>query len=94
MTTRTTRSSLTLANPFTLKGVDGLQPPGTYVVETDEESLDSQSRFAFRRVATFIHIHRDGVSQVVTVDAAELAMLLQDGVMVPLDSAYFGDGKP
>jgi hypothetical protein len=85
MTIRTTRSRLTLAEPFVLKAVDGVQPAGPYEIETDEESLDAHSRLAHRRLATFIHIHRDGVSQVVKLDADELSQLLLGGVMIPLD---------
>jgi hypothetical protein len=86
MAIRTTRSGIRFKAPFTLKGIDGIQPAGTYAVETDEESIDSNTRVAFRRVATFIHIQRDGASQVVTLDAADLEMLLHDGLLVPLDS--------
>ena len=93
MTSRTTRSSFAFARPFTLNSVDAVQPAGTYAAETDEESIDSNSRVAYRRVATFIHIQRDGASQVVTLDAADLVMLLQDGVMVPLDSIDPAAGK-
>ncbi len=41
--------------PFVLPGVDGLQPAGTYDVDTDEESIDDVSFLAWRRVATMIH---------------------------------------
>jgi hypothetical protein len=41
--------SLTFRRPFSLKGADGLQPAGTYVVETEEEAIPALS---FRRLST------------------------------------------
>ena len=87
MTTRTRRSTLTLAQPFRLRNIDETQPAGAYAIETDEELLDTASRLAYRRLATYIHIRRDGASQVVTLDAADLEQLLQDGVSVRIDPA-------
>jgi hypothetical protein len=52
MTTRTTRTTLSFAEPFQLRGVDGLQPAGDYVVIVDDELIDSVSVVAYRRVAT------------------------------------------
>lgn len=52
MTNRTTRTTLTFAEPFTLRGVDGVQPAGEYVVILDDELIDSMSVVAYRRVAT------------------------------------------
>jgi len=79
MTSRTTRKTVTFRHPFVLSGVDGTQPPGVYDVDTDEESLDSLSILGYRRVATFIRVHRNGDSQVFPIDPAELdAALMQD----------------
>ena len=64
MTSRTTRKTVTFRHPFVLSGVDGTQPPGVYDVDTDEESLESLSILGYRRVATFIQVHRDGTTQV------------------------------
>ena len=72
MTSRTTRRTVTFKRPFVLGGVDGTQPPGTYDVDTDEESLDSRSLLAYRRVATFIQVRRDGGTQVFRIDPTEL----------------------
>ena len=80
MTSRTTRKTVTFRRPFVLKGLDGTQPPGAYVVDTDEELLDSPSILGYRRVATFIQVERDGSTQVFPIDPVELdAVLVQDG---------------
>ncbi len=54
MTTRTTRSTLSFTEPFKLRGVDGVQPAGDYVVIVDDELIDSVSVVAYRRVATIL----------------------------------------
>ena len=36
MTLRTHRETLTFTHPFTLSGVEDVQAPGTYTVQTDE----------------------------------------------------------
>ncbi|MGF6232167.1 hypothetical protein QFZ27_006122 [Inquilinus ginsengisoli] len=84
MTMRTSSRTVTFARPFTLSGIDGPQPPGTYTVETDEEHFDDSSPPVYRRVATMIRLPgRSGsgeLVQVVTVDPDELAAaLLRDG---------------
>ena len=79
MTSRTTRKTVTFRHPFVLSDVDGTQPPGTYEVNTDEEAIDSMSILAYRRVATFIQVHRNGDSQVFPIDPVELdAALMRD----------------
>jgi hypothetical protein len=54
MTVRTTRTTVTFTRPFALGGIDGVQPAGTYTVETDEELLLGLSLPACRRVATLM----------------------------------------
>jgi hypothetical protein len=54
MTVRTIRKTITFARPFSVSGIDEAQPPGTYVVETEEELLPDLSFPAFRRRATLI----------------------------------------
>ena len=56
MTLRTTRRTVTFARPFSLPGIAGLQPAGSYVVETDEELLEGLSFPVYRRVATTIFL--------------------------------------
>ena len=43
MDRRTSRRTVTFARPFSLRGIDGVQPAGTYVVETDEELIQGLS---------------------------------------------------
>jgi hypothetical protein len=79
MATRTTRKTVTFTRPFSLAGVDGIQPAGVYTVDTDEDLIDDLSFLAYRRVATMIHLQKDGVSQVFPIDPVELdARLLRD----------------
>jgi hypothetical protein len=52
MTVRTTTKSVTFRHPFSLKGADGLQPAGTYAVETEEETVPALSCLAYRRLCT------------------------------------------
>jgi len=53
---RTTRSTLSFRSAFKLPELDEAQPAGDYILETDEETIDTMSRLAWRRVATFLSI--------------------------------------
>jgi hypothetical protein len=80
MATRTTETTVTFRRPFTLTAVDGVQPAGTYRVETDEELLPGLSFHAFQRVATMLHLpamSSGRTRQVVTIDPTELAVALE-----------------
>lgn len=76
MIMRTSRKILTFTRPFSLRGIDGIQPAGTYTVDTDEELLEALSFPAYRRVSTsiFLPSQPGGVisGQLVTVDPVEL----------------------
>ena len=73
MTVRTSRKSVTFTQPFSLSGIDEVQPAGTYTVETDEELLPGLSFPAYRRVATLIFLRsRGGAVEVVNIDPLEL----------------------
>jgi hypothetical protein len=80
MTLRTGRETVTFARPFSLRGVDGVHPPGAYTVETDEELIDGLSFPAYRRVATVIFLpSRPGgtvAGQMATIDPRELQAAL------------------
>ena len=54
MPERTTRTTVTFLRPFSLTDVDGVQPAGTYTVETVDTTLDNLSFIAYRRVSTSI----------------------------------------
>ena len=70
MTERITHSSVTFLHAFVLRDVEGMQPPGTYLIETVEEPLGNLSFLAYRRVpavgAASLRKH------VVTIDPDEL----------------------
>ena len=74
MLTRTRDKTWTFRNPFTLKGVDRLLPPGDYRVSTDEELIEGLSFAAYRRLATMIFVPgRNGTSlEMLNIDPAEL----------------------
>ena len=76
MTERRTVSSVTFAEAFVLDGADGIQPPGTYLIETVEEPLDNVSFLGFRRISTTITLPAVGTAtlsrQVVAISAQEL----------------------
>ena len=75
MTVRTSRKSVTFTQPFSLSGIDEVQPAGTYTVETDEELLPGLSFPAYRRIASLIFLRSRDVGQVLeiaNVDPLEL----------------------
>ena len=54
MITRTHRTTSSFAQPFVLKGVDRVLPPGDYQVVTEEELLEGLSFPVYRRVSTVV----------------------------------------
>jgi hypothetical protein len=74
MTVRTSRKSVTFTRPFSLSGIDEVQPAGTYTVETDEELLPGLSFPAYRRLATLMVLRSRGGApvEVANIDPLEL----------------------
>jgi len=76
MPDRTKRSIVHFASPFTLTGLEGIQPPGDYAVDDDEELMEGLSWLGYRRIATFIHLPAIGADsptrQMVQIDHTEL----------------------
>lgn len=76
MFSRTNRKTVTFSHPFVLTGIDGVQPAGTYTVETDEELVDGLSFPVYRRVATVILLPVSaggaGLVQAATIDPLDL----------------------
>lgn len=73
--------SVTFSRPFSLADVDGVQPAGTYRVQTVDASLDNLSVLAYRRVSTTIELPAVGAAssrrQVVAIDPLELEAALK-----------------
>ena len=83
MNTRTKHTTVRFTAPFSLSGVDEIQPPGDYAIAEDEELIDGLSWLAYRRVATFIHLpaisSTDRLrSQLVGIDHSELEDALRE----------------
>ena len=80
MITRTIGETITFQHPFRLSGADDLQPAGRYLVETDEELIQSLSFPAYRRLSTFIHLagrpNSSELARVVDTVPAKLAAAL------------------
>ncbi len=74
--TRTHRNTVTFTRPFRIGGIDWLQPPGTYPIETDEELIEDLSFTAYRRTAMFIILPGQAgsgiLTQTVKIEPAEL----------------------
>ena len=42
--------------PFRLTGVDELLPPGAYALDQEEELIEGETSFVYRRVGMFMHL--------------------------------------
>ena len=78
---RTTRTVVCFSSTFGLPDVDGPQPAGSYRVDHDEESIESVSQLAWRRVASFIYLPGIGqhgaTHQMVPINPADLHAALE-----------------
>ncbi len=75
MPTRTHTRTVVFQRPFSIKSAGGVQPAGTYTVETEEELVEGLSFPAYRRVSTTITRLANGAGalvQVLVVDPSEL----------------------
>jgi hypothetical protein len=95
MTMRTSRKTVTFRRPFSLSGIDEVQPAGTYTVETNEELIEGLSFPAWRRTGTVLLLRQPGavgIEQDAVQDSdalelpeavvqASLGELLTDGVL-------------
>ena len=77
----TTFTMITFLRPFSVTDVDGVQPAGTYTVETIDRTLDNLSFIAYRRVSTSILLPAVGAvarqRQVIFIDPLELDAALK-----------------
>ena len=87
MTVRTRDETVTFQHPFRLRGVDELLPAGRYLVETDEELLQTLSTPAYRRVSTFIRLggrpNSSELARLIDIDPTELAAALAEDARTP-----------
>jgi hypothetical protein len=60
LTIRTTRTTVSFINPFTLRSLEGFQPAGEYAVVIDDEQIEGLSRIAYRRAATLFQTRAGG----------------------------------
>ena len=83
MEIRTTRTTVTIEQPFSLRGCDQILAPGSYEVDTDEKRLDGLSFLAHQRIDTFIHLHktqgRPGVGRFLSVSGEDLDTAIARG---------------
>ncbi|MDH3228465.1 MAG: hypothetical protein OEN55_01615 [Alphaproteobacteria bacterium] len=87
MTMRTHNERVTFMRPFALEGLEGVQPSGTYSVETREAHAGFFSLLGAKRTSKRIRVWRNhgfaGALQIVTVDPLELsAALVRDAVPI------------
>jgi len=77
VSTRTTNETITFKHPFKMSELDEVQPAGRYVVETNEELIQSLSFPVYRRLSTLIHLagrpNSSELARVVDIDSAKLA---------------------
>jgi len=75
MTMRTSRKAVPFRRPFSLSGIDEVQPAGTYTVETNEELIEGLSFPAWRRTGTVLLLRQPGavgIEHDVDIDPEEL----------------------
>lgn len=68
---------MTFRSPFEFRGTDGVQPPGSYEVEVEEDIVETNSRTVYVRVATFLYIRSPGMVRTVTIDPEDLEAALE-----------------
>jgi hypothetical protein len=76
-TTRVTSTTVTFARPFILDGFGELQRPGSYVVDTEEELMDTISVAAWKRISTVIQLSQDGGTEYVPINPDQLSEALR-----------------
>jgi hypothetical protein len=79
-TTRVISTTVSFARPFILDGFDELQRPGSYVVDTEQELIDSPSVTAWKRTSTVIRLNRHGATEYLPISPDQLSGALnRDG---------------
>jgi hypothetical protein len=57
---RTSQTTVTFRHSFVLDGCESEWPPGSYVVETEEEPLDTLLHAAWKRTSTVMLLKKHG----------------------------------
>ncbi len=89
MTMRTSQKTVTFRRPFSLSGIDDVQPAGAYTVEINEELIEGLSFPSWRRTATVLLLRQPGaagIGQDVEIDPLELEAV-QDSDALELPEA-------
>jgi hypothetical protein len=81
MMTRTSSATVVFQRPFVLAGFETMQPAGSYIVDTEEEQVDSLVVSAWRRIVTTMRLPQPGGAiEYVSVDPEALQeALIRDG---------------
>ena len=72
---KTKREVVTFPHSFSLEGVDGVVPAGTYAIDVDEDLIEGLSFLAYQRVSTTIYLPLASGStslQAIKVDPREI----------------------
>ena len=81
--TRSTRLTIDFPIAFSLRGCPQRLSPGVYLVETDEQLIESLSFSAYQRIKTFIHLHdvegRPGVGRMLEVSGNDMDAVISIG---------------
>jgi hypothetical protein len=79
-TTRLTSTTVTFLRPFILDGFEQLQPAGSYIVDTEEELMETLLAPVWKRTSTAMRLTRHGAEEHVPVDPEQLQeALVRDG---------------
>ena len=76
MESRITRTLVTFRRPFTLPGLGGPKPAGSYTVRIEEERLDTLSIDAWRQTGCIMVLRQNGAEEHVAVDPRDLSAAL------------------
>src|ERR1051325_10006863 len=76
-TNRHTTATVTFRRPFILDGFEQLQPAGSYIVDTEEELMDSVLCSGWKRTSTAMRLMRHGAVEQVPVDPEQLQEALR-----------------
>jgi len=80
MTEASSFKSVSFAHPFSLDGIEGTFPPGTYAIEETREAVSGLSFIGYRRTKTTIELPSSNTAyvsrQLVEVEPAELEAAL------------------